>query len=84
MKTGKWEPNRCVLLTDYGLQRFHDARRRYRKTIENIAWDKNTPSVNTVKRASVRAASSVLCRLSGGVRGRKTVAPGAWVSSYLL
>jgi tetratricopeptide (TPR) repeat protein len=51
MKTSKRETSRCVLLTDSGLQRFHDARRKYRKTIENIAWDKSTPSVNTVKRA---------------------------------
>lgn len=51
MEISKREQNRCVQLTDAGLQRFHDARRRYRKTMENIAWDQNTPSVNTVKRA---------------------------------
>ncbi|MES2459112.1 MAG: tetratricopeptide repeat protein [Armatimonadota bacterium] len=51
MKKSKQGTNRCVQLTDAGLQRLHTARRRYRQSIDNIAWDKKTPSVNTVKRA---------------------------------
>ena len=51
MKNSKAEASRCVVLTESGLARFHEARRRYRLTIEAIAGDSNTPSVNTVKRA---------------------------------
>ena len=51
MPAGTTEANRCVQLTEAGLKRLHEARRKYRKTIENIVQDDNTPSVNTVKKA---------------------------------
>ena len=51
MTPRKTEANRCVQLTDAGLKRLHEARRKYRKTIEDIIFDARTPSVNTVKRA---------------------------------
>jgi tetratricopeptide (TPR) repeat protein len=47
----KLEANRYVQLTDRGLKRFEEARRKYRQTIEDIVGDRDTPSVNTVKRA---------------------------------
>lgn len=45
------EANRYVQLTAEGLNRFHAARRRYKATVDDIAGDMNTPSVNTVKKA---------------------------------
>jgi tetratricopeptide (TPR) repeat protein len=43
--------NRYVQLTEAGVSCLHAARRRYGATVEEIVFDANTPSVNTVKRA---------------------------------
>jgi tetratricopeptide (TPR) repeat protein len=43
--------NRYVQLTETGVSCLHAARRRYGATVEEIVFDTNTPSVNTVKRA---------------------------------
>ncbi|HZO88586.1 MAG TPA: tetratricopeptide repeat protein [Chthonomonadaceae bacterium] len=44
------EATRYVRLTEAGLKRLEEARRKYRKTIDDIVGDRNTPSINTVKR----------------------------------
>ena len=44
------ESNRYIQLTQQGLMRITDARRKSRKTLEEIALDRDTPSINTVKR----------------------------------
>src|SRR5207248_1403668 len=46
----KSEVNRYVRMTDRGRDRLEAARRRYRKTLEDVANDSNAPSINTVKR----------------------------------
>lgn len=47
----KSDANRCVKLTDSGVRRLEAARRKYRKTVEDIAGGSDTPSINTIKRA---------------------------------
>src|SRR5947209_3336300 len=45
------DANRYVQLTATGLARLHALRRKYKTTVEEIAGDMETPSINTVKRA---------------------------------
>src|SRR5579862_1547410 len=45
------ESKRYVRLTEQGCRRVAAARRKFGKTIEEIVADRNTPSINTVKRA---------------------------------
>jgi tetratricopeptide (TPR) repeat protein len=47
----KREANRYVQLTEAGFHRLHAVRRKYGLTMEDIASDSETPSINTVKRA---------------------------------
>src|SRR4051812_35372633 len=47
----KPETNRYVELTEEGRKRLEDVRRKYRKTLDDIAGEPETPSINTVKRA---------------------------------
>lgn len=45
------DSNRYVQLTDSGLARLHNARRRLGLTMEELINDPTTPSANTVKKA---------------------------------
>src|SRR5262245_13009280 len=47
----KSEINRYVALTETGRDRLEAARRRFRKTLDDIAAQPVTPSINTVKKA---------------------------------
>ena len=47
----KREMNRSVQLTEVGLKRLHEARRRYKQSLNALMSDEETPSVNTIKRA---------------------------------
>ncbi len=44
------ELNRYVALTEAGRRQLESVRRKYHKTVEEVAADDNTPSINTVKR----------------------------------